>query len=169
MAQFETQLIRNVFNHYGPRSTNLKFGSQVNSLDQVKQAVWTFDWDDLPVSSADNKMIQRIPLGSYVIEAYFQVITAFAGGTSYDIDIVETDGTAIGSGEDKLWDLLAVAEIDATEVIAALKSSSHGGSNSGNAVMAVTDAIGQLQVVDTGGFTAGRARIIIEYLTVPAA
>jgi hypothetical protein len=166
---FENMLIRNVQNHYGPRSTDLKFGSKVGSTGQVKTAVWTFDYDDLPVASTTNEMIQEIPTGSYILEATFQVITAFASGTSYDIDIVERDGTAIGTGEDKLWDALAVAEIDTTEVIAALKSSTHAGTNSGNALMGVTDAVGVLQVVASGTFTAGRARIAIDYLTVPPA
>jgi len=111
----------------------------------------------------------RLPANTYITEAYFQVITAFAGGTSYDIDMVETDGSAIGTGEDKLWDALALAQIDGSEVIAALKSSTHAGTNSGNAVMGKLDAVGQLQVAATGTFTAGRAQIIVEYLDVPAA
>jgi|TARA_R110000744_G_scaffold221479_1_gene340473 hypothetical protein len=166
---FETNLIRGVETHYGPRSTNKKFGGITQNNGPVKTAEWTWDFDDLPVSG-DNKMILRIPANTYIVEAYFQVITAFAGGTTYDIDLVETDGSAIGTGEDKLWDALALASIDATEVLLELKSSTcASGSNSGNAVMAKTDAVGQLQVVATGTFTAGRARIIIEYLTVPAA
>lgn len=166
---FETNLIRNVENHYGPRVTNKKFGGVLPSRGPVRTAVWDFNYDDLPVSDATNKMVLRIPANTYIIEAYFQVITAFAGGTTYDIDLVETDGTAIGTGEDKLWDALALASIDATEVIAELKSSTSAGTNAGNALMAKTDAEGQLQVVATGTFTAGRARIVIEYLTVPAA
>ena len=166
---FETNLIRNVENHYGPRSTDKKFGGVIPSQGPTKKAVWTFDYSDLPVSDTTNKMVLRLPANTYITEAYFQVITAFAGGTSYDIDFVETDATAIGTGEDKLWDALVLAEIDGSEVIAALKSSTHAGTNSGNAVMGKLDAVGQLQVAATGTFTAGRAQIIVEYLDVPAA
>ena len=166
---FETNLIRNVENHYGARTADKKFGGVIPSQGPAKKAVWTFDYSDLPVSDTTNKMVLRLPANTYVTEAYFQVITAFAGGTSYDIDFVETDASAIGTGEDKLWDALVLADIDATEAPSALKSSVHSGTNSGNALMQKLDAVGQLQVVATGTFTAGRAQIIVEYLDVPAA
>ncbi len=167
---FELSLLRNTQMHYGVRATNEKFGSQVPSMSRLKTAVWTFPYSDLPVSDANNKIFQRNPSGTYVTRATFQVITAFAGGTSYDIDLVETDASAIGTGEDKLWDALALASIDATEAILELNAfNATSGSNSGDAIMAVTDAVGQLQVVETGTFTAGRATIQLDYLTVPPA
>ena len=166
---FESMLIRNVQNHYGTRGTDLKFGSKIGSVGQIKTAQWVFDWDDLPVAAATNQMVQTIPSGSYIIEAYFSVITAFAGGTDYNIDLQELDGTAIGTGTDKMWDALLLTDIDASEVLTAMKSSTHTGTNSGNIIGTVTDAVGQLEVIANGAFTAGRGRIILEYLTVPAA
>ena len=166
---FETNLIRGVENHYGARSTNKKFGGVIPSQGPVKRAIWTFDYDDLPASDTTNKMVLQLPANTYVIEAHFQVITAFAGGTAYDIDFVETDASAIGTGKDKLWDALAVAEIDTSEVLTAMKSSTHTGTNSGNRIGTKLDAVGQLLVVATGTFTAGRGQIIVEYLDVPAA
>ena len=168
---FQNMLIRDVSNYYGVRVTDLKFGAKLHSVGQVKSTAWTFDFDDLPVVGT-NKQIQLIPINSYVMEAYFQVITAFTGSSGlFDIDLVEPDGTSIGSGEDKLWDDLALASIDSTEVLLELKSSTcASGSNSGDRIMEKLTAAGNLQVaIPSGSFTAGRARIVVEYLTVPPA
>ena len=165
---FEKNLIRGVQSHYGPRKVEGKFGSQRPSMSHIKEVSWTFTYDNLPVHSESNKLIQQLPANIIPLEAYLYVHTAFASGTSYDIDLVEPDGTAIHSGEDKLWDALAVAEIDASVVTAAIKSSTHGGTNSGDALNVKTDEIAQLQVVATGTFTAGKATISLRYLIVPA-
>lgn len=166
---FETNLIRGVENHYGPRSTDKKFGGVIPGKGLIKQGVWVFDYDDLPAASTTNDMVLTIPANSIILDAYFHVITAFAAGTSYDIDLVETDGTANGTGVDKMWDALAVAEIDASEVAAAMKSSTHAGTNSGNIIGTKLTTAGQLAVAETGVFTAGRGRIVVEYLSLPAA
>jgi hypothetical protein len=167
---FETNLIRGTQTHYGPRTTDLKFGALISSRGQEKSASWVFDFDDLPTASTTDEKVFLIPAGAIILDAYLYVITTFATGTAYDIDIVETDATAQGTGEDKLWDLLTLAELDASLVSAAMKSSTHGGTNSGNLIGQQLATAGQLQVVDNStDFTAGRARIIVNYLTVPAA
>jgi len=164
---FETDSKRGVLAHYGVRTTKQRFGGDVPSEGLVQEAAWTFSYDDLPTSST-SKLTTSIPAGSIILEAYVQVITAFAGGTSYDIDFVDSAGTAIGSGSDKLWDALLLAEIDASEVAAALLASTHTGTNSGNALNVKLASAGQLKVAATGTFTAGEARIVVKYLQVPA-
>jgi len=159
---YETDSKRGVYNQYGPRPTLEKFGGRIDD-DVVKYAVWAFSYDDLPAAGTD-KLILSIPQGSVPLEAYFQTITAFAGGTSYDIDLVDNTGAAIGSGEDKLWDALVTADINAEDEVGL--SSTHGGTNSGNALNVALASAGQLQVVATGTFTAGKGRIIVKYLTV---
>lgn len=162
---FETNLIRGTQTHYGPRVTDLKFGALISSRGQLKSAAWTFDWDDLPVNSTTDEKVFLIPAGAMIIEAHFAVITAFATQTGFNIDIVETDGTTQGTGTDRLWDLLTAVETDASEVPAAMKSSTHGGTNSGTAIGTKLTTAGQLLVVDTAANgTAGRARIIVDYL-----
>ena len=103
-----------------------------------------------------------LPAGAYIKSATLVVETAFVGGTSYDIDLVTTAGGAIGSGEDKLFDLLATAEINADGEWRS--SRAHGGTNSGNALDIAVTSPAQLQVVATGTFTAGKARMIVEYM-----
>lgn len=162
---FETDSKRGVLNHYGPRTVNGKFGSEVPSEGFIKEVSWDFSYNDLP-SSGTNDLILNVPAGAKPLEAYFQVIDAFAGGTSYDVDFVDSAGSAIGTGTDKLWDAITLAEIDATETV--LKSSTHAGVNSGNALEVPLASAGQLKVTATGTFTAGRGRITVKYLSVPA-
>jgi hypothetical protein len=158
---FESNLIRGVQNHYGPRITNGKFGGRVDD-DLIKYASWQFTYDDLPTNGT-NKMIYTIPLGSKLLNAWFQVETAFAGGTSYDIGLLDSAGATV-IATDGLWDLIATAEIDATETV--IDSLAHGGTNSGTCLIVPLPAAGQLSVVATGTFTAGAGRIVIQYLTV---
>lgn len=160
----EIGAIRTVSKNFGTRKTNQKYGGRVAN-DLIKTAIWTFSYDDLPVAST-NLLTFTLPVGSIPLEAYFQVLTVFAGGTSYDIDLVDSAGTAIGSGTDKLWDLISLAEIDATTTV--LPASTHAGTNSGNALFVPLASAGQLKVTAAGTFTAGVGAVIMEYL-IPGA
>lgn len=156
----------NVRNVYGPVTTNNRFGGDVaGSSGAIKQLEYVFSYDDLPAASL-LEMEKLIPDNAMVIEAYFETIEAFVGGTSYDIDLVDTAGGAIGSGEDKLWDALATASINA--VGEQSLSSVHAGTNSGDALNIQITEPSQLQVAATGTFTAGKARIVLNYKPVKA-
>ena len=169
----ESGLIRGVAQNFGVRKTDQKYGGRGGD-DIIKTAVWTFSYNDLPVSGT-NKLIYTIPANSVILQAYFLVQTAFTGGTSYDIDFVTSAGAAIGTGSDKLWDSLHWTEIDSSAVGTAILSSTHAGTNSGNCLAgyaagteAVLASAGQLQVVATGTFTTGTAQIIVQYIDAQA-
>lgn len=148
-------------NHYGPRTVNNKFGGKLPGNGALRTAEWVFTYDDLPAASTLN-MELLIPDNAVIIDAYWETIETFAGGTSYDIDMVDTAGAAIGTGTDKLWDALLLATINA--VGERSQSSTHTGTNSGNALnVAITEPC-QLAVAATGTFTSGKARIVIEYM-----
>ena len=150
-----------VRNHYNAREVDDKFGGDPKTEGVIRQTEWTFSYDDLPVSGL-GQMEKLIPDNSWIKDCYIETIEAFVGGTSYDIDLVTTAGGAIGSGEDKLFDLLATAEVN---VVGEWRSSrTHGGTNSANALDIAVVSPAQLQVVATGTFTAGKARMIIEYM-----
>lgn len=157
---FESDSIRGVLKNFGVRETEMKFGGQTSD-DYIRTAIWTFGYDDLPVASTNTDFVLTLPAGAIPIEAYFQVNTIFAGGTSYDIDFVDSAGSAIGSGTDKLWDLIALAEIDTTTTV--LPASTHAGTNSGNALFVPLASAGQLKVTAAGTFTAGNASIVVKY------
>jgi hypothetical protein len=159
---FEANTGTGVLNSYGTRETNGKFGAISNSSGQIKQAVWHFSYNTLPVASTNATFTLTLPAGATPVEAYFDVMVPFVGGTSYDIDFVTSADAAIGSGKDKLWDGLALAEIDSTTTV--LPSSTHAGTNSGNALNVPLASAGQLSAVATGTFTAGEARIIVNYI-----
>lgn len=160
-----------VSKYFGPRGTDQKFGGRTDD-DIIKHAIWTFNYDDLPVYDANNENTFSVPSGAIILEAYFVVLTAFAGGTSYDIDFVDNANAAIGTGKDKLWDALLLTEIDTSTVGTAVLSSTHTGTNSGNVLAGIAAAAefklasaGQLSVVATGTFTAGVGQIIVKYFT----
>jgi hypothetical protein len=165
--------IRSVAKNYGDRKTDQKYGGRVAN-DLIKTAVWTFSYDALPVAST-NKLTYSIPANAVILEAYFLVQTAFTGGTSYDIDLVTSADAAIGTGKDKLWDALILAEIDSSVVGTAVLSSTHTGTNSGNVLAGFAagaeyklSSAGQLSVVATGTFTAGVAQIVVQYMDLAA-
>ncbi len=160
-----------VSKYFGPRGTDQKFGGRTDD-EIIKYAIWTFNYADLPAYDANNENTFSVPSGAIILEAYFVVLTAFAGGTSYDIDFVDNANAAIGTGKDKLWDSLLLTEIDTTPEGDQLLSSTHTGANSGNVLLghaAGTEfklaSAGQLSVVATGTFTAGVGQIIVKYLT----
>ncbi len=161
---FENTAGLGVRNHYGARNVDDKFGGQTSTSGLVKQLEWVFSYDDLPTPST-GEMEALIPAGAYIKSCRMMVETGFAGGTSYDIGLQEADGTEIDN--DGLWDALVVADLNVANDTS--DASTHGGTNSGNLVAAATatTVAGQLSVVATGTFTAGKGRIIIEY--VPAA
>lgn len=160
-------------NHYGPRiiDEGQKFGGQVSTGGKVKQIEWVFSYDDLP-DPTNLSMEAYVPAGSWIQSARLQVITAFAGGTSYDIGMQQNDGTEIDN--DGLWDALLLANINAADEVT--DAVQHAGTNSGALVQGkvvstdIADSFtplandGYLTVAATGTFTAGKARVIIEYV-----
>lgn len=167
----ENQSIRGVSKYVGVRNTDQKYGGRVDD-DIIKHAVWTFSYDGLPVADANSKNTFSIPVNSIILEAYFVVLTAFTGGTSYDIDFVDSADAAIGTGKDKLWDALLLTEIDTSAVGTAVLSATHTGTNSGNVLAGLAAgaefklaSAGQLSAVATGTFTAGVGQIIVKYIT----
>jgi len=162
MAGFESNWANTsdvVRNHYGVRDIDDGFGSSPKTEGLYRQAEWTFDFDELPVADA-GAMALTIPDNAIIKDCYFQTIEAFVGGTSFDIGFEESDGTDIDL--DGLFDLLAIAD---TNVVGETVSSRiHGGVNSGALLDVAITEPAQLSVVATGTYTAGRARVIVEYI-----
>ena len=150
-----------VRNHYNSREVEDHFGANPKTEGVISQTEYTFDFDKLPAASL-GEMEKLIPDNSFIKDVYFETIAAFVGGTSYDIDLVTTAGGAIGSGTDKIFDALVTADINADGEWRS--SRAHAGTNSGNALDIAVTSPAQLQVVATGTFTAGKARMIIEYM-----
>jgi len=157
----ETAGTRGVLVQYGARNTDEKRGGNVTTGSRTQQIVYKFDYSDLPGGASD-ALTAFVPAGAMVTEAYFNTTTTFAGGTSYDIGMEQSDGsTAIDA--DGLFDALVLADIDAT-VAGSLTATEHGGTNSGVLCGQRLAVDGYLVVAATGSFTAGECEFILEYV-----
>ena len=124
------------------------------------------NYDDLPTFTTDlnndgtnngfSDQDAYIPTGSIITKATFIVETAFAGGTHYDVGLYDKAGSAIDL--DGIEDDLLLAELAANEAHHA------NGALVGATVLVTSDAY--LVVAATGTFTAGKAKLVIEYLQV---
>ena len=114
-------------------------------------------------------------------ECRFTVLTAFTGGTDYNVGTEQLDGTDIDL--DGLFDALLIADIDTRGQV--INATNHAGTNSGALLAGAAHAFastvtmapsfvttsglenlavdGQLIVVANGTFTAGRAVLEIFY------
>lgn len=156
----EIQKIRNVAKNYGVRVTNLELGAESHRVASIHTAVWTMDYNNLPTPGVNN-LQQIIPAGSTIVRALLRVVTAFAGGTSYTVGLAQANGTPISA-----TGLLTAANLPLASLTPAGKLITGTGALVGTVSHATLD--GELVVAASGTFTAGRAEIIVEYLT-PAA
>lgn len=134
----------------------LKFGAK-------RQLVLDFSYDELPDVSvdADNDGTNDeygdweafIPAGALITAAYLTVDEAFAGGTSYNFGLYQKDNTVIDA--DGLDAAVATAALGANAGIVM------DGAMIGTGVGA-NDAY--VKVAATGTFTAGHAKLVIEYI-----
>lgn len=145
---------RRAATHYGTREIEDVLPSKYASSQGSTTLVHTFSFDDLPVVGLDEAIL-RIPGNARIIKATLRVLTAFAGGTSYDIGLTEPDGTAIDA--DGIDDDILTAAINVVgETVlcnGALVNNLDG----------IGTEDGQVVVVATGTFTAGKAVLEIQY------
>jgi hypothetical protein len=151
---FELDPKRAVLNSYGVRTTKSKFGGVLDD-DVIKTAAWTFTYDDLPAWGSD-KLEHLIPAYAKVLEARFEVLTAFAGGTSLSVGLARSsDGVAID---------VAGFVTAAQGALANINTRGQFITGSGALINASVGAnAGELTVTATGTFTAGKARVLIRY------
>ena len=156
---FENDAKRGVANHYGPREANGKYGAQSQSVGLVKQAVWSFDYDDLPAGGTNN-LAHSIPAGAYIKSATLyvdQAWTSTSGTTDLLVGLEKANGTDIDA--DGLFD-----GTDATQTAIGTE---------GNVVAGVGALVGATIGADAGellvapsvdDLTAGKARVVVEYV-----
>lgn len=156
----EEAAVRGVLNHYGPRSSDESRGGHLHTGSRTKQLVYKVSYDDLPGGTTDG-LKAYIPAGSTVLDMTFRATTNFAGGTSYDIGLEQSDGTT-AIDADGLFDALVLADIDATPGVS-VTAAEHAGTNSGVLIGQELLVDGYLVMAATGTFTAGVAEIVITY------
>lgn len=117
---------------------------------------FTTDLDNSGTNEAFSDQDAYIPAGSYITEASLIVETAFAGGTSYNIGLYNQAGAAI--------DADGIDAAVATAALAANLAVACDGALVGGTALVTADAY--LVVAATGTFTAGKAKLVIEYIQV---
>jgi hypothetical protein len=146
--------------HYGPRVSNEGLPASVTTYGPTRIVEVPFDWVQanagLPVVDADeDAAVLSIPANSLVKAAYLHVTTAFTSGGSATLELGLEDEDGSASDADGL-DSLAVAALTANSwhvLDGALIGATSGVEN---AQISIDDA--------TAAFTAGKARLIVEYI-----
>lgn len=141
--------------HYGIREIEDVLGSKYAGTDGTNVLTHTFSFDDLPVASLDEANL-GLPANSFIESVSLRVIEAFAGGTSYLIGLAETDGTTIDA-DGISGPALALTEMDAIGDNVACTGALV------NLLVGIGSDVGQVEVVATGTYTAGKAVLEIRY------
>lgn len=124
------------------------------------------NWDDLPTFTADlnndgtNEAFSDdhpyIPAGAFITRAFIVVEEAFASGTDYDIGLYDAAGNAL--------DAVGIDEAILLASLAANEVHTCDGANVGGTITEAVDAY--IVVAETGSFTAGKGKLVIEYCQV---
>ena len=145
---------RRAATHYAGRDIENKLPSEFMTHEGHVVQHLVFNFDDLPVNGLDEAIL-RIPANAHLQSATLRVITAFAGGTSYNIGLVEPDGTVVDA--DGIDAAIATAAINVVGETVLCNG----------ALIANTAGVGaeasQVVVAATGTFTAGKAVLEVVY------
>lgn len=157
---FEIDAKLGVANHYGPRTTNGKFGGQESTCKGiVKSAIWDFDYNDLP-SYGSNGLQFSIPANATIVSAKLYVDVAFtstSGTTDLDVGLYTGAGVAIDADG-----LITVAEATQTAIGTAGNVVTGAGALVGKSIGA---AAGEVKVTPSvADLTAGAARLVVEFV-----
>lgn len=156
---FELDSKRGVLASYGVRTTNQKYGGIVDD-DIIKVVSLTFDYNDLPTYGSSNLEV-AIPANARIIDARFEVITAFTSTsttTDLDVGLYTSAGVAIAASG-----LLAATDLTQTTIATVGNViTGAGGTLVGKTIGATA---GEIKVTPTvADLLTGRARLIVRYL-----
>jgi hypothetical protein len=147
---YESNTGLGVVNHYGPRDTDSSKGGVAKSTGKVKRVEYSFSYDNLPTYGSSNLEV-ALPANATVLSSTWVTGTAWAGGTSLNVGLYQSNGTVI----------------DADGLDAAITPTTAGAVIVGNGALvgaSIGAAAGEVTVAATGTYTAGTAKLIIEYV-----
>lgn len=145
---------RQAATHFGPRDIEDKLPSRYAASQGGEVLSLAFSYDDLPTYGLDAAIL-KIPANARIRRATLRVLTAFAGGTSYNIGLYQEDGTVIDA--DGIDAAVALTAIDAVGETVLCDGALV------NALVGIGAADGQVVVAATGTFTAGKAVLEVEF------
>ena len=142
-----------------------KKAGKVSTSGAMEALTVDFTYDKLPTFTSDlnndgtlngfNIGDAGLPDGAHITKATLMVTVAFAGGTSYNIGTYTVAGSAIDA--DGIDAAIALTAIDAVGDVILCDGAQVGGT--------LLTADGYLVVAATGTFTAGAAKLVVEYMT----
>lgn len=157
---FELDSKRGVFQSYGVRTTNGKYGSQQSTKNGViKSAIWDFAWNDLP-SAGTSALHAVIPAGATIVSARLLVdvgFTSSSGTSTVTVGLQQANGT----------------EIDNDGLVQAAQGTAAAIGTAGNVVTGAGALVGKTIGANAGelvvtpsvaDLTAGKGRIVVEYV-----
>lgn len=160
----QTETGHGVRKHYGIRELNEYNNSRATpNSDYTKELILTFDYEDVNsggqlTAARDFNGVATLPANSFIVKATLEVTTAFTSGgaATLTIGLVEPDGTAIDA--DGIDAAIALTAIDAVGERVLCDGALVG------ALAGIGTAAGQIiATFGTAAFTAGAARLIVEY------
>ena len=145
-------------NHYGARKLTGKYGQEIAYDGEVKTIEYLVNYNDLPVDGTSGK-INVFPANSMFISCNLEVITGFAGGTSYTVGLTTSAGSVLDADGLMTATELVLANMNVAGDIVIGAGALILTSNT-----AVVTAACQLDMIASGTFTAGQARIRVKYV-----
>lgn len=150
---FETQAVRGVTAHFGPRRTDGKYGGQVVTAGNIVEEVVRIRYNDLIAGNSPKAPV--IPANATIVGSTINVITAFTGGTSLAVGTYKkSNGTA----------LIADAFHTAASLVTANLGAGKSLIGTGGSINVAITEDATVGVVAVGTFTAGYAEIVIRYI-----
>lgn len=138
--------------HFGEREVTEKRAAEIKTVGNEVEIEFRVKYDDLPTADSNDSSLVAIPKDSIIRSCTLEVITAFTGGTSYNIGLEQSNGTDIDAdGLDAALDLTALGAGDQVACDGALVGASIGGND------------GYLLMAESGSHTAGECRIVVRY------
>lgn len=151
--------VRGVATNYGTRETSQKYGGIVPGFGVVREATWTFDYNDLPDADT-TKLGVSLPAYAKIVSAKLEILEAFTSTstlTDLTVGLQQADGTEIDN--DGL-----ITAANATEITIAAR----GNLIAGTGALVGTDigaAAGELVVAPSvADLLTGKGRVIVEYI-----
>ncbi|MDY0087123.1 MAG: hypothetical protein RBS78_00995 [Coriobacteriia bacterium] len=166
---------------YGPRLSPATKPDPAPAVESVagnkRQLEIRFSYDNLPDVQAVDALVKQLPAYAVITDAYLQVEETFLGGTSYVIGTETPAGVAVDVDGLFTAAQCAVANLVAgycihgrgEQIVGGLNSNATAGNDVDGVYAAgangpIASVASQIVVTPTGDFTAGRARIVVEYL-----
>lgn len=148
MSDNHVEMINGARTSFGPRFAESRLATNVRTAGALKHLVIPVKFDALPEHITGDETGAFLPARALVTRVIVSPSAVdFAGGTSYEVKVVEDDGTDIVA----IVDAITLAQMNSGAVVEADES-------------LITDGPAYVEVTATGTFTAGEGSIVIEYM-----